>query len=118
MAALQGLGQVEALVEVDHQLHVVADGLAHGVERGEIVAEPLAAEPQLQAGEAAFVAQLDRLGGDRGRLAAATARCCCRLAPAPTEPPSSTHSGTPAALASASQAAMSSPEAAIMDRPW
>jgi hypothetical protein len=36
---------------------------------------------------------------------------------APTEPPSSTHSGTPAARANASHAAMSIPDAAIIDMP-
>ena len=38
VAALQGLGEVQALVEVDHQVHVVADRLADGVDRREIVA--------------------------------------------------------------------------------
>jgi hypothetical protein len=36
----------------------------------------------------------------------------------PTEPPSKTHSGMSAAFASASQAAMSNPATAIIDKPW
>ena len=44
-----------------------------------------------------------------------SALLCARTGP--TEPPSRTQNGTPAALASASQAAMSSPDTAIMDMP-
>ena len=38
MATLQGLGEVESLVEVDHQAAFVADGLPDGRDGGEVVA--------------------------------------------------------------------------------
>ena len=67
-APLQRLGAGQALVEVDHELHVRADRLPHGVDRRHVVRRPLAAQAQLEAGEAALVAQQDGLLGDlRGR---------------------------------------------------
>jgi hypothetical protein len=47
VATLQGFAEIEALIEVDHQVHVIADALADGGDSGEIVASTLAAEPQL-----------------------------------------------------------------------
>ena len=68
MAALQRLAQMQALIEVDHDGHVVADGLAHRVVRRQIVGDAVAPHAQLQAPEAALVAQLDGLGRDGGRF--------------------------------------------------
>src|SRR6266540_7104803 len=43
-------------------------GVADGRNGCDVVTHALAPQPQLEAGEPAFVAQLDRLGGYRGRL--------------------------------------------------
>ena len=68
VAALQRLGEGQALVEVDHQVHVVADGAAHGVEGRKVGRDALASQPQLQPCEATLVAQFQCLRGDRLRL--------------------------------------------------
>ena len=67
MAALQRVGEIQALVEVGHQFHVVADRIPNRSDCGEIVARPIAAEPQLQAQETAFVAQHDGVSGKNFR---------------------------------------------------
>ena len=61
MAALERLGEIETLVEIDHELHVGADALARRSDRGDVVSEPVAAHPELQRFEAALGAQLWRL---------------------------------------------------------
>jgi hypothetical protein len=47
VAALQGLAHVEALVEIDHQVHVVADGFPDGSQGRQVVAQPVATQSQL-----------------------------------------------------------------------
>ena len=69
VAALQRLANVQALIEIRHQMHVVAHGSANGCYRGQIVADPLATEPQFEPGEAAFVAKLVCLPAQRLGLA-------------------------------------------------
>ena len=90
---------------------------ADRVDRREIVGELLAPEPQLEALEAAFGDELARLVGERCHIGRAKARCCCRPAPRPSDPPRNTASGMLAALASASHAAMSRPDTAIIAMP-
>jgi hypothetical protein len=46
VAALQGLGEVEALVEVDHEVHVIADSLPDRGDGREIVGKTIAAETE------------------------------------------------------------------------
>jgi hypothetical protein len=58
---LQRLAEIESLVEIRHQVHVVADRPADRFERRDVVGEPVAAEPQLESREAAFVTQRERL---------------------------------------------------------
>ena len=49
-------------LEVDHQVHAVAERVSDSRNRREIVRDTVAAEPQFQAREAALTAQLDRFG--------------------------------------------------------
>ena len=67
VAPAQGLRHVEALVEIDHQVHVIADRPANRIDRGEVVPWIVPAEAQLQALELSLVTDLDGLGGDFGR---------------------------------------------------
>ena len=84
--------------------------------RRKIVARRVAPEPELEAGEAALVAQLDRLGGDG--LRALQPQPVAVVGPHRADRAAEQHAERqPAALASASQAAMSSPDTAIIDRP-
>ena len=62
---MQRVAEAQALIEIDHQLDVVADGRAHGVDRREIVGQPVAAEPQLQPVEAALGDELQRFVAER-----------------------------------------------------
>jgi hypothetical protein len=55
VAAGKRFGQVQALVEVDHQRHVVAHRLPHRRHRREVVGEPLSPQPQFQRLEPALV---------------------------------------------------------------
>jgi hypothetical protein len=48
------------LVEIGHELHVIADGSPDGMNSGQIVARAISAKPQLQRSEASFIAQCDR----------------------------------------------------------
>ena len=50
------LGLVQPLVEVDHQVHLVANRVSHGVKRREIVPEPCPSQTQLQPGKATLIA--------------------------------------------------------------
>ena len=59
---------MQALVEVDHQPDVVANSLAHGLDGRQIVVPALAAEAQLEAAEAAFIAELDGFRRNLGRF--------------------------------------------------
>ena len=56
VAAGEGVGLVQALVEVDHEGDVAPDRRAHRVQRRQIVGQPLAPEPELEPGEAALPA--------------------------------------------------------------
>ena len=58
VAAVQRVAERQTLVEVDHQLTVFARSLADLADRCEVVAEPVAAEPELESPEAAFGDQL------------------------------------------------------------
>jgi hypothetical protein len=56
VTALQSFCQIKSLVEVDHQVHLIADCLAHGFNCRKVIRYSLATEPQLESGEAALVA--------------------------------------------------------------
>ena len=116
VAALQRVGECQALVEVDHQVHVVADGAANGVEGRKVGRDALASQPQLQPCEAALVAQFQRLRGDGLRLLQPQAVAVVGLH-RPDRAAEESAERLAAACASASHAAMSRPEAAIIDRP-
>ena len=68
VAAVQRLGEIQALIEIDHQLDVIADRLADGVDASRGHREAFAAEPQLEPGETTLVAQLHRFRRDGLRL--------------------------------------------------
>jgi hypothetical protein len=61
MAALQSFGEVEPLVEIDHQMHVAADSVSHGGDGGEVLSQAVAPEAKLEAIAATFGSELDRL---------------------------------------------------------
>jgi len=61
MTSLQGLGEVQSLIEIDHQVHVVANCIPDSLYRSEIIADAVASEAQFEAAESSFVTQLDRL---------------------------------------------------------
>src|ERR1700730_11888026 len=54
MTAVKRVAEAEALVEVDHQLDVLADGPAHRSDGGDVVSEALPPEAQLQTLKPAF----------------------------------------------------------------
>src|SRR5262245_59508746 len=56
MAPAQRFSQIQTLVEIDHQVHIFANRLAHGGYRRHIVAKLVASEPKLQASKPSFVA--------------------------------------------------------------
>lgn len=58
---------MQALVEVDHEVHVLADRLSHGLDRGDVFVWALPAEAKLEPGEPALVAQLDGFVPERFR---------------------------------------------------
>jgi len=49
---------VEPLVEIDHELHVIADGAPHRVDGRQVVLETIAAQAQLQSLEPASATSL------------------------------------------------------------
>lgn len=51
---MQRVAQRETLIEVDHQLYVLADRIPHGANRVEVVVDLLTAEAQLEPGEASL----------------------------------------------------------------
>src|SRR5882724_7838439 len=61
MAAVQRVAQAEALVEVDHQLDVLADRPAHRSDGGDVVSEAFPPETQLQTLKLAFGNKCRRL---------------------------------------------------------
>ena len=56
MATLQGFSQVQSLVEIDHQIDFLADGIANRLDRRNIISEPLAAEAKLQTAKITLIA--------------------------------------------------------------
>ena len=54
VAAVQRVAEAEALVEVDHQLDVLANGVAYRLDGGDVVGEALPSETQLQTLKLAF----------------------------------------------------------------
>src|SRR3984885_4495655 len=65
VAAPQGVGEIEGLVEIDHQVDILADRIPHRLYGREVFAWIGAAQPKLQGSEssAPLVEQFDRLGG-------------------------------------------------------
>ncbi len=116
MAALESFRKVEPLAEIDHQLNVIADRVAHGLDRRQIVAEAITSEPQLEAREAALADEFERFGRDRRRLLQPKSIAVVRFH-WPDRAIEQHPEWKTAAFASASQAAMSSPEAAIIAKP-
>src|ERR1700733_10627753 len=53
VAAPQGVGEIEGLVEIDHQVDIIADRVPHRLYRCEIVAWIGTAQPKLQGSESA-----------------------------------------------------------------
>src|SRR3984885_2978552 len=70
VAAPQGVGEIEGLVEIDHQVDILADRIPHRLYGREVVACICADQPKLHGSEssATLVEQVDRLGcrGFRG----------------------------------------------------
>src|SRR5712691_4080635 len=54
VTAVQCIAETEALIEIYHQLDIGADRSAHSLYRREIVSQSVAAQPELEALEAAF----------------------------------------------------------------
>lgn len=113
MTASYRFPEMKTLIEVDHQIHSIADCIFDGRDRLEVVLGPVATQPQLKCAEAPFVAQFDRFGCNFRRLVQPKAIAIVGI----DVPPKKTQSGKLAAFASASQAAMSSPATAIIDKP-
>jgi hypothetical protein len=69
VAAPQGVGKIEGLVEIDHQVDFVADRIPHRLHGRDVVAWIGAAQPNLQGSEtsAPLVEHFDRLGCRRFR---------------------------------------------------
>src|SRR3984885_5576840 len=65
VAAPQGVGEIEGLVEIDHQVDILADRIPHPLYGREVFACIGAAQPKLQGPESStpLVEQFDRLGG-------------------------------------------------------
>src|ERR1700735_3620215 len=65
VAAPQGVGEIEGLVEIDHQVDIVADRIPYRLYGREVVACICAAQPKLHGSESSvpLLEQLDRLGG-------------------------------------------------------
>ena len=64
VAAPQGVGEIEGLVEIDHQVDIVADRIPHRLYGRNVVPWIGAAQPKLQGSEssAPLVKQFERLG--------------------------------------------------------
>jgi hypothetical protein len=116
VAAVQCFGEIEALVEIDHQTKRIADRDPNSVDGSEIISRILPPKPKFESGETSLIAQFNRLFGDLFRVPEPKPIAVVAFT-GPTVPPRNTQSGRPAAFARASQAAISSPETAIMARP-
>ena len=81
----------------------------------QIIARAFAAEPQLEGRESSFVAQFDRFGCHSFRLLKPQTVAVVRFHGPPTAEQDAKRHAT--AFARASQAAMSSPDTAIMESP-
>src|SRR5262245_6320349 len=67
VAALQSFGEIEALVEVDHQIDIVADGPSNRGDGREVFSPAIAPEAKLEATKPTFVSELDRFLRDGRR---------------------------------------------------
>src|SRR5260221_14668009 len=54
VTAVQCIAETEALIEIHNQLDIRAGSAAHRLNRGEIVSQSVAAQPQFESLEAAF----------------------------------------------------------------
>ena len=89
----------ERLIVVDHQPHVVADALAHGAHRGDVLVERRIAEPQLHRAEsrACRAASRPRRRARRGRRSG-RGRSCCRRGSAAARRRAAAPAACPAAM--------------------
>src|SRR6476646_2826892 len=68
VTAMQGIAETETLIEVHHQLDIRAGRAAHGLYRGEIVDQSVAAQAQLEALETAVGDKRSSCVGQTGYL--------------------------------------------------